>query len=198
MVERFDKQASQWDKLDRRVVNAKNIAEVIKKNVELKKDMHLMDFGAGTGLLSEFLSQKVGKITAVDNSKGMIEEFLKKDFPCEVDAKCIDYAKEDIVQKFDGVVSSMTIHHIKDIKSLFKKFYDDLKDGGFIALADLDKEDGSFHSSNEGVFHFGFDFDELKKIAGEVGFEKAEIKSCGFIKKPHKDFEVLILIAHKS
>ena len=198
MVERFDKQSKEWDKLDRRVINAKNIAEVIKENLDLKKDMHLMDFGAGTGLLSQFLADKVGSITAVDNSKGMIEEFLKKDFSCNTDAKCMDYTKEDVNQKFDGIVSSMTLHHIEDIKALFKKFYDDLKSGGFIALADLDREDGSFHSSNEGVFHFGFDFEELKKIAQEVGFEKVEVKSCGFIKKPHNDFEVLILLAHKS
>ncbi len=197
MVERFDRQASQWDKLDRRVVNAKNIADVIKKNIELKKDMHLMDFGAGTGLLSEFLAEKVAKITAVDNSKGMVEEFLRKDFLCKVDAFCMDYIHESFKEKFDGIVSSMTIHHIDDIQKLFKRFYDDLKPGGFIALADLDSEDGTFHECNDGVCHFGFDFEELENIARKTGFTTLVTKSCGFIKKPHKDFEVKVLTGFK-
>jgi cyclopropane fatty-acyl-phospholipid synthase-like methyltransferase len=197
MKQRFDKEAKEWDKLDRRVINAKNIADVIKENIVLTKDMHLMDFGAGTGLLSEFLSDSVAKITAVDNSKGMIDEFLKKDFSCKKEALLMDYIKEDIKERFDGIVSSMTIHHIKDIKALFEKFYHDLKEGGFIAIADLDKEDGTFHSSNEGVYHFGFYFEDLRKDIATLGFKNVKIKSCGYIKKPHKSFEVKCLIAKK-
>ena len=197
MVERFNSEAKEWDKLDRRVINAKNIAKVIKENIALKKDKHIMDFGAGTGLLSGFLSDSVGQITAVDNSKGMIEEFLKKDFPCKKDALLLDYTKEELSEKFDGIVSSMTIHHIKDIDALFKKFYHDLKRGGFIAIADLSKEDGTFHSSNEGVFHFGFEFESLKNRLKEIGFNSIMIKKCGKIEKPHKDFEVKCLIAKK-
>jgi cyclopropane fatty-acyl-phospholipid synthase-like methyltransferase len=197
MIERFNNEAKEWDKLDRRVINAKNIAKVIKENIVLKKDMHIMDFGAGTGLLSGFLSDSVGWITAVDNSKGMIDEFLKKDFPCKKDVLLIDYTKDELNKKFDGIVSSMTIHHIKDIDVLFKKFYYDLKSGGFIAIADLSKEDGTFHSSNEGVFHFGFYFEDLRKKIATLGFKDVRIKSCGYIKKPYKDFEVKCLIAKK-
>jgi cyclopropane fatty-acyl-phospholipid synthase-like methyltransferase len=197
MVERFDRQSKEWDALERRVVNAKNIAKVIAQNIDLKPHFHLGDLGAGTGLLSGFLADKVSKITALDNSKGMLEEFLKKDFSCVKEAKLIDITKEKLDSEYDGIISSMTIHHIEDTKQLFQKLHDSLKQDGFIAIADLDVEDGSFHSSNEGVFHYGFDFEELEEMAKEVGFGKVFTKSCGFIQKPHKSFEVKCLIGKR-
>ena len=197
MKNRFNQQAKDWDKLDRRRKNAKNIADVILKNIALDKNMHIMDFGAGTGLLSEYLSSSVAKITAVDNSYGMIDEFLAKEFSCKTDALCVDIFKDSIDIKFNAIVSSMTIHHIKDIEKLFEKFYSLLEDNGYIAIADLDKEDGSFHSNNDGGFHFGFDFNELVLIAKKVGFKDISIHSCKEIEKPHKKFEVLSIIAKK-
>ena len=72
-----------------------------------------------------------------------------------------------------------------------------LSNGGFIALADLDIEDGTFHSDNEGVFHFGFDRDKLVEIASKVGFKDIEIETANTIKKPHQDFDVFLLCAKK-
>lgn len=50
-----------------RVQNAKEIATVILSNSEIKSSASVMDFGAGTGLLSYFIAPFVSKITAVDN-----------------------------------------------------------------------------------------------------------------------------------
>ena len=40
----------------------------------------------------------------------------------------------------------MAMHHVEDTAHFLKTLYDHLNPGGFIAVADLDKEDGSFHS----------------------------------------------------
>ena len=198
MIERFNKEAKEWDKLKRRRLNAQNIANTIKSSIALNNTMSIADFGAGTGLLSQFLEQDVAKITAIDNSKNMLNEFKNKNFRCQIDTLYIDILKENSFNiEFDGIVSSMTMHHIDNIEKLFQKFYSILKQNGFIALADLNKEDGTFHSSNDGVFHFGFDFNKLKDIAIKVGFKNIEIKSCNKIEKPHKDFKVLAIIAYK-
>ncbi len=90
----------------------------------------------------------------------------------------------------------MTLHHIQDIESLFRKLYQSLNSGGFLAIADLDLEDGSFHTDNSGVYHYGFEFNRLLKLAEDIGFIDLDIKSCGFIKKD-RDFEVKLLIAFK-
>ena len=82
-----------------------------------------------------------------------------------------DLSTDTLERKFDGIISSMTIHHLEDIPALFSKFYTMLDDHGFIAIADLDSEDGTFHSDNEGVFHYGFDRHLLAEYAQKAGFK---------------------------
>ena len=59
-----------------------------------------------------------------------------------------------------------------------KKAYKTLTNDGYLAINDLDKEDGSFHKkhNNNGVFHFGFDKDELEKILIDNGFKIVDYK----------------------
>jgi 2-polyprenyl-3-methyl-5-hydroxy-6-metoxy-1,4-benzoquinol methylase len=47
--------------------------------------------------------------------------------------------------QFDLIMSAMALHHVKDTSTLINSFYEHLKPGAKAALADLDKEDGSFH-----------------------------------------------------
>jgi hypothetical protein len=92
----------------------------------------------------------------------------------------------------------MTIHHLEEILALFHKLYAMLNDGGFIAIADLDTEDGSFHSDNTGVFHHGFDREALAAIAEEAGFKDVKFDTASTINKPHRDFTVFLLTARKT
>ena len=195
----FAHKSKSWDMSSKRVQNAKSIAELIVKNIDLDKKMELMDFGAGTGLLSYFVAPFVGKIVAVDNSPSMLKEFETKcdAFACETEIVEKDMNSETLDRKFDGIISSMTIHHLEDTIALFRKLYEMLKDGGFIAIADLDSEDGSFHSDNAGVFHHGFDREALQAIAEEVGFRDVHFDTASTIKKPHRDFTVFLMTAKK-
>jgi len=195
----FAHKSKSWDMNSKRVQNAKSIAELIVKNIELNKTMEVMDFGAGTGLLSFFVSQKVAKIVAVDNSPSMLEEFQKKsrEFASQTEVLQKDLSVETIDRKFDGIISSMTIHHLEDTTALFSKFYKMLGNNGFIAIADLDTEDGSFHSDNIGVFHHGFNRDSLEAIAKEVGFKEIKFETASVIKKPHRDFNVFLMTVIK-
>jgi cyclopropane fatty-acyl-phospholipid synthase-like methyltransferase len=63
-----------------------------------------------------------------------------------------DIVKNPLTQTFDGLVSSMTLHHVEDLKAFFDVIYTNINDNGFIAIADLETEDGTFHSDNAGVF----------------------------------------------
>ena len=195
----FAHKSKSWDMNSKRVLNAKSIAKLIVNNIELKKNMVLMDFGAGTGLLSYFVAPFVQKITAVDNSPSMLLEFENKcsEFVCETEVIAKDLSTETLERKFDGIISSMTIHHLKDTLALFHKFYAMLEDGGFIALADLDSEDGSFHSDNTGVFHHGFDREALKVIAQEAGFKNISFDTASTIVKPQREFTVFLMTAEK-
>lgn len=195
----FANKSKSWDMSSKRVQNAKGIAELIVKNIKLDKSMVLMDFGAGTGLLSYFVAPYVNKIVAVDNSPSMLLEFQSKcdDFSCDTEVIEKDLSIESMDRKFDGIISSMTIHHLEDTKALFLKFYKMLNEGGFIAIADLDCEDGSFHSDNTGVYHHGFDREKLQNIAQEVGFKDVKFDLASIIDKPQRTFTVFLLTAKK-
>jgi len=196
----FAHKSKGWDKNSKRVTGAKAIADAIVESIELNTNMHIMDFGAGTGLLSYCLANKIAKVTAVDNSPSMLEVFNEKasSFECITEVMEFDLS-HDIPTGllFDGIVSSMTIHHLEDTEDMLRKMYTMLSDGGFIALADLECEDGTFHSDNTGVFHFGFDQKELMQLATKVGFKEIRAKRVNTIKKPHRDFPVFLLTAKR-
>ena len=195
----FAHKSKSWDMNSKRVQNAKGIAELIVKNIKFDKSMELMDFGAGTGLLSYFVAPYVKKIVAVDNSPSMLLEFKSKcdEFVCETEVIEKDLSTDTLDRTFDGIISSMTIHHLDDTIALFEKFYAMVKEGGFIAIADLDSEDGSFHSDNTGVHHHGFDREALQLIAENAGFRDVKFDLASTIDKPHRTFTVFLLTAVK-
>jgi cyclopropane fatty-acyl-phospholipid synthase-like methyltransferase len=198
-IDYFESKSKSWDMNSSRVQNAKSISEFIVKNINLSKNMEIMDFGAGTGLLSYFVAPYVAKIVALDNSPSMLKKFKEKrdEFACATEVLEEDLHEIYPERKFDGIVSSMTMHHIEDIDTLLFGFYQALHRDGFIALADLDKEDGSFHSSNTGVFHYGFDREMLREIALKIGFKEIFFETASIIDKPHCKFSVFLMTAKK-
>lgn len=66
-------------------------------------------------------------------------------------------------------MSAMTPHSIPDTDHILHVFHDLPKPGGWLAIADLDREDGSFHGPEVDVYH-GFDRAALATKAKAVGF----------------------------
>ena len=195
----FAHKSKSWDMSSMRVKNAKSIANLIIKNMKFIDTMEIMDLGAGTGLLSYFIAPHVAKIIAVDNSLSMLEEFKNKasEFDSDTEILAADISKDDLGRTFDGIISSMTIHHVEETKALFSKLYKMLNENGFIAIADLDSEDGTFHSDNAGVHHHGFDRNVLENIAREAGFKDIKFDLASTIDKPHGTFTVFLMTAVK-
>lgn len=192
----FDKKAKDWDKGDIQVNGAKVIADAIQKNFDLRDDMVLMDFGVGTGLLGFEIAKKVQKVYGVDTSKGMLEKLEEKNTPeLNIEAIHQDIIANPLDIKFDGLISSMTLHHVEDLEKFFTTIKNNLHENGFLAIADLESEDGTFHSDNEGVHHFGFEKDTLCKIVENCGFTNVSFENINTIKKPHRDFGVFLLSA---
>jgi cyclopropane fatty-acyl-phospholipid synthase-like methyltransferase len=195
----FAHKASSYEQNKSRVDNVENIAKAVIDGLNLNRNMHLVDFGSGTGLLLERVAPFIGKITAVDISESMNEQLRSKSdkLACEIEILQIDLEAENIYGKYDGIISSMTMHHVKDISAMFRKFYALLNDGGFIAISDLDKEDGSFHTEDTGVYHNGFDRDEFSKHALSAGCQNVTVLDASVVHKPQGDFGVFILRANR-
>lgn len=195
----FSHKAEIYDKDRDRVSNVDSIANTLLKAVALNPAMHLMDFGSGTGLLLERIAPHVNKITGVDVSVSMHEQLENKRdaIKCELDLLNIDLETTDLDRKFDGIISSMTMHHVRDIDSMFHKFYAALNDDGFIAISDLDEEDGSFHTEDTGVHHFGFCRDAIAEVAENALFRDISVIDASVMQKPHGDYPVFLLVARK-
>jgi len=184
-MNRFDKDALTWDDLPRRV----ELAKAVVKNVlpHLKQDHRILEFGCGTGLVGINIAPYVKEVAGIDTSEAMVEKFNQKAKILNLNAKAY---KKDIFETegvYDAVISSMTLHHIKDIKKLSKKL---LSLTHKVFIADLLKEDGTFHTRGNGdVKHFGFDFEELKEYFQEW---RIEYKIIHTVKK-HRDFPIFLL-----
>jgi len=200
-MSRFDELAKQWDEKPSRVENAKKIGEAILNSIPVSKEWNVLDFGAGTGLLTFYIQPYVKHIDAVDNSKGMLEvleEKAKKARIKNIKPVLKDLEKDDLGKnKYDLIVSSMTLHHIKDLEKFAKKLYDALKDGGYIAIADLEKEGGTFHSDNEGVYHFDLSKEKMENLYKKAGFKNFKYKIVNIIEKNNKEYPVFLAIGEK-
>ncbi len=198
-MSRFDKAAKEWDKKDMRLMIAGSCARAIRRHISLDDSMHLMDFGAGTGLLSFEIAKSVEAVTAVDISPKMLEVLEEKnsdDF--SVKTYCGDIMHLPLENDFDGIVSSMAMHHVEDTAMFFKVLGGHLKPGGFVAICDLAKEDGTFHShGNDGVYHFGFDEEGLQKIVKEAGFDAVAVYPVYTVEKESGSYPIFLLYAIK-
>jgi len=198
MKDHFNKKAESWDEGAIRVNGAAKIAEAIKKKIPLSKEMEIMDFGVGTGLLGFEIAKATKKVYGVDTSASMLEKLHEKNTPeLAIETYCQDIIKNPIDKVFHGMVSSMTLHHVEELELFFKTLYKNIAEGGFIAIADLQSEDGTFHSDNTGVYHFGFEEKQLCKIVKNTGFKDVEFENINTINKDYKVFEVFLLTAKK-
>ena len=197
-TERFDQAAGTWDLANRRVALAHGVAEAIKGAVALSKDLSVLDFGCGTGLVTLALAPMVGSITGADTSTGMLAALEEKTKGMAIPVKLRHLEADgafDLGGPYHLIVSSMTLHHIADVPALFRQFKQHLRAGGHLALADLDREDGSFHDDPTGVHHSGFSRADICTWLTEAGLVEVEVRTATVTRKGDKGFPVFLALA---
>lgn len=199
MADHFDEKSRDWDVNDVVKGLSSTIGPSILEHIALSDQMDVMDFGAGTGLISAHIAPFVKKITAVDISEAMLNKLAaKQEMAGKVDAVCQDIIHNPLNKRFDLIVSAMAMHHVQDTHKLIQTFSEHLKPGGRVALADLDREDGTFHPENTpGVFHAGFDRNELQRVLENHGFDNVHFFTPHTVKKNSKQYPVFLVIAAK-
>jgi ubiquinone/menaquinone biosynthesis C-methylase UbiE len=202
----FDKEAAAWDKNPGRVKLANDIADAIASEGILRPDMDVLDFGCGTGLLTLRLEPMVHSVTGVDSSRGMLDVLqskIERHQLAKVKTRYLSTEKGDVLEgSFDAVVTAMTLHHVKDIRPLLDQFHKIIVPQGYLAMADLDPDDGEFHGDNDTVFHNGLDRTGLNLSVKEAGFEDITDRTGANVTKPSPDgtmrsFSVFLMIGRK-
>jgi len=199
----FDLKAAEWDNNPVIWDRAEAIAKEIKKLIPLNKQMNALEFGAGTGVTSFILKDSLKEITLMDNSSEMVKVMDNKIKVSGVkNLKTLNINLEQVEYKdvkFDLIFNQMVLHHITDIDKIIAKFYNLLNPDGFLAIADLYSEDGSFHG--EGFTgHNGFDIEVLSNQIKKQGFTNISYRKCYTINKIMSDsetkpFDVFLIIA---
>jgi ubiquinone/menaquinone biosynthesis C-methylase UbiE len=196
----FDLEAKTWDSHEPRRQLALGIAESMLGSLALSASDTVLDYGAGSGLVSLRLSPLVSEVICADSSQGMLDVVAEKVAAHQVPnvrTLLLDLEHEQPSLTVSVLVSSMTMHHIEDIPKLARAFFKLVASGGRIALADLDKEEGDFHADNTGVAHFGFDRDYLLKVFSEAGFTELRTQTAyrmtKLVGEQEKTFDILLL-----
>ena len=106
------------------------------------------EYGCGTGLLSFNLQPHLKKITLADNSEGMLSVLKRKirqnDLPNMLPIK-IDLLEDAMPnENYDLIYTLMALHHIVETEKIIKQFHSLMKPGGYLCIADLEKEDGTY------------------------------------------------------
>ncbi len=199
MTDLFASKADDWDKGDMKQILSQAIGGAMVQEVAFKPEHHVMDFGAGTGLICSAIAPHVQEISAVDISPSMLECLAAKpELQGKVTTLCHDILQCPLETKFDVIVSAMALHHVQDTDDLLQSFSAHLKTGGQVALADLDAEDGTFHPADiEGVYHDGFERDELKAKLIKVGFKHIRFETVTTVYKDDKTYPIFMVMATK-
>jgi 2-polyprenyl-3-methyl-5-hydroxy-6-metoxy-1,4-benzoquinol methylase len=189
-----------------RVEIADAVYASLTANISISPKMSVMDYGCGTGLISVPLSQNVKTVYAVESSARQLEILSDKIDMLgisTIETVCYDLSKDPWPQqRVDVIFSSMTMHHIADTHKVLERFNQALEDNGYLAIADLDSEDGSFHKDNGDVAHYGFDRESLIAILQGTAFELVSCQTVHQIIKSDENGEevtypMFLLLARK-
>lgn len=197
----FDSKAVDWDDNSSRREMNRAVAGAIRETIPLTKTMYAMDFGCGTGMISRELFPMLGKIIAIDLSSGMIEQLqqrIEAEKISNIDARNLDLFTDSPSETFDLIYSAMALHHIRETGRLLDRLTVLLNPGGWVALADLDSEDGSFHQDHHEFIHYGFDRAGLSRELSERGYSDITTRTAHIICKENGDYPVFLITARKT
>jgi ubiquinone/menaquinone biosynthesis C-methylase UbiE len=170
----FDEKAASWDENPNRTKLVEQVWELIKRTLDFNTIDKVLDYGSGTGLLGYKAVKTSKEVCFCDNSSGMLEQVQKKsDFYGYQNVKIIktDFITDDLPdERYDLILSMLVLHHVENINLLLSKFNQILNPGGMFCWIDLDQEDGTFHSDNTGIAHFGFSKERIEKLLQANGF----------------------------
>lgn len=190
----FDKEAAGWDENPVRVQLAADVFGAIRGKVRFDKAMRVLDFGCGTGLVTLHIAPLVCSVTGADSSQGMLAVLCEKAVRQGVSNIDTQLLESDdgkaLAGSYDVIVSSMTLHHVENVAPLLARFKACLVPGGHLCIADLDPDGGRFHGDPAGVFHNGFEREDLRRLFLNAGFEGVSAATAAEVRKPGADGEM--------
>ena len=121
MSDNWDEYAEEWDSNDDAISYANKAFKSLIDQVNLS-GLDVLDFGCGTGLLTEKISPHASKVVALDSSSKMISVLINKNLPNVTTVP--EQLSEDSINKnaslqnrFDLIVASSVFGFLPDYES---------------------------------------------------------------------------------
>lgn len=193
MAKDWDEYAADWEKDESTSVFAQNVFNQLQKLVNLQ-DKHILDFGCGTGLLSQMMSAQARDIVALDSSEAMIEELDKKELhnvEPVVDAltKGLVAQHPAFRKQFDVVVASSVCGFLPNLQEAVDIVYTLLDQGGKFIHWDwlVDDNDPDF----------GLSQSQTEQILRAAGFDQVDVSVPFEVKTPQGVLPVIMGVGTK-
>lgn len=173
-----------------------SIVELLLSPPKLATDANLLDVGAGSGFFTVKVADEIHRhlpeasfygmdvtptmLSSLARKTGEITPFLGI---AENITGSVEYARRhlEIPLKFDGLFSTLMLHHCPDIKGVLKSFREALDDGGKAILIDLCEHPFEEFREELGDIHLGFNPSLIEKDAKEF-FSKVQIRRMSGIR----------------
>lgn len=143
--EHFEEEAKEFDTVILNLIPS--YEEMIDSMVsaipfESYEQFKVLDLGCGTGNVSKIVKSKFPNslISCIDIAENMIEMAkIKLEAHPNIKYYTGDFAEFDFQEKYDVIISSLALHHIKtddNKKEFYGRIYDSLKPGGIFLNSD--------------------------------------------------------------
>ncbi len=181
MKNEWDEYAHEWDKDPSVKEYALKVLSELNNKIQLE-ELTILDFGCGTGNLTELLSPTVKQIVALDGSREMMKLLEEK----ELDNVSIisDFLCDELInnhpyldQKFDLIIASSVCSFLPDYEASLGQLKSLLTSGGlFIQFDWLAQDEGASMGLTKQRIQTCLEAHKFKQITIEVPFAMTSSK----------------------
>ncbi len=192
MAHDWDEYAANWEKDPATHAFAQSVFEHLTKILSLQ-GKHILDFGCGTGLLSQRMSPFARDIVALDSSEAMIEELDRKELRnVEPGVDCLTrglVAQHPAFRKqFDLVVASSVCACLPNLQDVTDIIFTLVDEGGYFV---------HFDWLADGKSEIGLSTTEIESVLRNAGFSAVETRVAFDVTTAQGTQPVVVGIARK-
>jgi 2-polyprenyl-3-methyl-5-hydroxy-6-metoxy-1,4-benzoquinol methylase len=193
MSENWDNYADGWDSNQSVIAYSEQVFLALQNSIDVD-GFRVLDFGCGTGLLTDKLSHHVNLVVAIDPSQKMISVLNRK---CLKNVRTIDSEltqkiindNELLKPEFDLIVASSALAFVPDYLDAVNLMKQLLKKGGYFFQWDWLKKEREAGS--------GFSEEEIKLTFNRAGFSECST-SIPFSLECEGSFKQVVMGVGKS
>ncbi|MFG0607527.1 class I SAM-dependent DNA methyltransferase [Vibrio mimicus] len=194
MVHDWDEYAASWESNPSTHIFAQSVFQQLTKILSLQ-GKHVLDFGCGTGLLSQLMSPLARDIVALDSSEAMIEELDRKELrnvEPVVDALTRGLVAQHPAfrKQFDLVVASSVCAFLPNFQDAADIIFTLVDEGGYFVHFD-------WLADETGDTDMSLTANEIETVLRNAGFASIDVQVAFEVTTEQGTLPVVIGVARK-